>query len=50
MGPAVDVINRKYDRDTLCFGAARRGGRWETKFLCRSRRYTTRLDEVLRVA
>jgi hypothetical protein len=46
MGPAVDVINRKYDRVTLCFGAARR----ETKFLCRSRRYTTRLDEVLRVA
>jgi DNA polymerase V len=47
---AVDEINRKFGRNTLRFGAARPGGRWETKFLRRSRRYTTCLAEVLRVA
>lgn len=47
---AVDEINRRFGRDTLRFGAALPGGRWETKFLRRSRRYTTCLDEVLRVA
>jgi DNA polymerase V len=47
---AVDDINRKFGRDTLHFGAARAGGRWETKFLRRSQCYTTRLEEVLRVA
>jgi DNA polymerase V len=47
---AVDEINARHGRDTIRFGAARPGGRWETKFLRRSRCYTTRLDEVLRVA
>lgn len=47
---AVDEINLRFGRDTVRFGAARPGGRWETKFLRRSRRYTTCLDEVLRVA
>jgi DNA polymerase V len=47
---AVDDINRKFGRETLRFGASRAGGRWETKFLRRSRCYTTRLEEVLRVA
>jgi DNA polymerase V len=47
---AVDDINRKFGRDTLRFGAATAAGRWETKFLRRSRRYTTCLAEVLRVA
>ncbi len=47
---AVDEINTRHGRDTIRFGAARPGGRWETKFLRRSRCYTTRLDEVLRVA
>lgn len=47
---AVDEINRKYGCDTLRFGVARQGGRWETKFLRRSHRYTTCLGEVLRVA
>lgn len=47
---AVDEINLRFGRDTLRFGAARPGGRWETKFLRRSRRYTTCLNEVLRVA
>jgi DNA polymerase V len=47
---AVDEINARHGRDTVRFGAARPGGRWETKFLRRSRRYTTCLNEVLRVA
>jgi DNA polymerase V len=47
---AVDEINARFGRDTIRFGAARPGGRWETMFLRRSRRYTTCLNEVLRVA
>jgi DNA polymerase V len=47
---AMDEINARHGRDTVHFGAARTGGRWETKFLRRSRCYTTRLEEVLRVA
>jgi DNA polymerase V len=47
---AVDEINGKYGRGTVRFGAARPGGKWETKFLRRSPRYTTCLNEVLRVA
>src|SRR5205085_285189 len=47
---AMDEINGTFGRDTVRFGAARPGGRWETKCLRRSRRYTTCLDEVLRVA
>jgi DNA polymerase V len=47
---AVDEINSRFGRDTVRFGVARPGGRWETRFLRRSRRYTTCLGEVLRVA
>ena len=47
---AVDEINARHGRGTVRFGAARPGGRWETKFLLRSRRYTTCLAEVLRVS
>lgn len=47
---AVDEINAKHGRDAVRFGAARPGGRWETRFLRLSRRYTTCLSEVLRVA
>jgi hypothetical protein len=47
---AVDEINAKHGRDTIRLGAVRPGGRWETKFLRRSRRYTTCLNEVLKVA
>jgi DNA polymerase V len=47
---AVDKINARHGRDTVRFGAARPGGRWETKFLRRSHRYTTCLREVLHVA
>ncbi|MCA1614587.1 MAG: DUF4113 domain-containing protein [Acidobacteria bacterium] len=47
---AVDEINAKHGRNTIRFGAVPTKGRWETKFLRRPRCYTTRLDEVLRVA
>ena len=47
---AVDEINARHGRNTIRFGAAPAKGRWETKFLRRSRCYTTRLDDVLRVA
>lgn len=47
---AMDEINARFGSGTVRFGVARAGGRWETKFLRRSRRYTTCLDEVLRVA
>ena len=47
---AVDEINARHGLGTVRFGVARPGGMWETKFLRRSRRYTTCLNEVLRVA
>jgi DNA polymerase V len=47
---AVDEINARHGRNTVRLGAACAGGRWETKFMRRSRRYTTCLAEVLRVA
>lgn len=43
-------FDARHGRGTVRFGAAPVKGRWETKFLRRSRCYTTRLDEVLRVA
>ncbi|HEX8145564.1 MAG TPA: Y-family DNA polymerase [Pyrinomonadaceae bacterium] len=45
---AVDEINRRHGRDTVRLGVAREG-RWKTKFLRRSRRYTTCLNEVLTI-
>jgi DNA polymerase V len=47
---AVDEINARHGRNTIRFGAVPAAGRRETKFLRRSRRYTTCLAEVLRVA
>jgi hypothetical protein len=47
---AVDEINARFGRGVVRFGAERPGGRWETKFLRKSPRYTTCLGEVLRVA
>jgi DNA polymerase V len=47
---AVDEINARHGQGTIHFGAARPGARWETKFLRRSRRYTTCLNEVLHIA
>jgi DNA polymerase V len=46
---AVDGINARHGHDTVRFGAARPDGRWKTKFLRRSPRYTTRLKEVLSI-
>lgn len=46
---AVDEINRRFGRDTVRFGTARPGGRWEMKCLRRSPRYTTCFNEVLKV-
>lgn len=48
---AVDALNRRHGRGTVRCGLPRSpDGRWPTKSLMRSPRYTTRLDEVLRVA
>lgn len=46
---AVDEINARHGRDTVRLGVAKPDGRWKTKFLKRSSRYTTRLSEVLHV-
>lgn len=43
---AVDLINRKYGRDTVRFAVAQPDGRWKTKFEYCSPRYTTRLSDV----
>jgi DNA polymerase V len=47
---AVDDINKRLGRDTIRFGIVKPKGRWQTKALRRSRRYTTCLSEVLRVS
>jgi DNA polymerase V len=47
---AVDGLNIKFGRDTVRYGAVNPEGDWRTKFLRRSRCYTTRLCDVLRVA
>jgi DNA polymerase V len=44
---AVDEINREHGRDTVRFGVAQPKGRWQTKFLKRSKCYTTSLKDVL---
>ncbi len=46
---AVDDINRRLGRDTIRFGVVNPAGRWQTKALRRSRRYTTCLREVLHI-
>jgi DNA polymerase V len=47
---AVDALNARFGKDTVHFGALNPAGGWQTKFLRRSRCYTTRLCDVLRVA
>lgn len=44
---AIDGINLLHGQDTVRFGAAQPDGRWKTKCLRRSLRYTTCLKEVL---
>jgi DNA polymerase V len=46
---AMDEINARHGRDTVHFGLASRDGKWKTKFLQRSDRYTTCLKEVLNI-
>jgi DNA polymerase V len=46
---AVDETNARHGHDTVRLGAARPDGRWKTKALRRSPRYTTRLREVLTI-
>ena len=47
---AVDEINARHGHDTVRLGAARPDGRWQTKFMRRSPRYTTNLREVITIA
>jgi hypothetical protein len=47
---AVDEINARHGHNIIRFGTVPPQGRWRTKFLRQSRRYTTCLDEVLRIA
>jgi DNA polymerase V len=49
LAKAMDKINQRYGRDTVMFGVARPDGRWKTRFLRRSKRYTTSLKEVLSI-
>jgi DNA polymerase V len=50
LSKAIDEINKRHGRDTIRFGVARPDGMWKTKFLRRSARYTTCLNEVLYIA
>lgn len=45
----VDRINRRYGAGTVRLGVANLDGKWQMKFLKRSPRYTTRLQEVLSI-
>lgn len=44
--PVVDMLNKKYGRDTVRLAGANPKGRWRTKAAKRSPRYTTELSEV----
>ena len=44
--PVVDMLNKKYGRDTVRLAGANPKGRWRTKAAKRSPRYTTKLSEV----
>lgn len=45
---AMDEINKKFGKGTIRLAAAQSGG-WQTKTQRRSPRYTTRLDEVIKL-
>ena len=47
--PVVDMLKRKYGRDTVRLAGANPKGRWRTKAAKRSPHYTTKLAEVLRL-
>lgn len=44
--PVVDVLNKRYGRDTVRLAGANPKGRWRTKGAKRSPHYTTKLAEV----
>ena len=46
---AVDRLNREMGRDTVRFGLPRQGTAWALRCERRTPRYTTRLDELMRV-
>lgn len=45
----VDMLNKKYGRDTLRLAGVKPKGWWRTKAAKRSPRYTTKLSEVPRL-
>ena len=47
--PVVDMLNKKYGRDTVRLAGVNPKGRWRTKAAKRSPRYTTKLAEVPRL-
>ena len=47
--PVVDLLNKKYGRDTVRLAGTNPQGRWRRKAAQRSPRYTTKLAEVLRL-
>jgi hypothetical protein len=47
--PVVDMLNKKYGRDTVRLAGANPKGCWRTKAAKRSPRYTTKLAEVPRL-
>jgi DNA polymerase V len=47
--PVVDMLNKKYGRDTVRLAVANPKGRWRTKAAKGSPRYTTKLADVLRL-
>lgn len=44
--PVVDMLNRKYGRDTVRFGRANPSALWKTKAARSSPHYTTRLSDI----
>lgn len=46
---AIDEINRKFGKHTIRLGCVKTNGIWQMKQLRRSKRYTTRWDELLTV-
>ncbi len=46
---AIDVVNTRFGRDTLCVGLFSRTGNWRTNSRKHSQRYTTNWDELMKV-
>jgi DNA polymerase V len=47
---AVDMLNRRFGRDTVSFAAASRRRAWKLRSEFLSPRFTTNWDELLRVS